>query len=560
MAKYTPLVISDDGKQHIVAPEGSAIDNAYLVSSQQGNAIVAGSDEKLYVAPVTAGKGIDIDDNEVAVKTGELISREPGNILQSKDDGLFVQPAPLEQGKGIAINGTTISVSPSEITNDLVSAVPNNNLSVAADGKLYASVTSAQGMVSPVDGNMITTDTEGRLKVDGNSIVSNGTTNNLLTINPIDRRLQVDGNQIAQQISSSVVIVSDDANNILRRGSDRGAFLSEAMLPDQVSAGEGIRVAAGEVSVNYGKGLTIGAGNRLVVDEDNLDLLAVEVTDKILSVTTDKKLSATVRAEYNGNTGYFYLYGKNNEILSTIYIPGATSALSNVVLVDDPSGYPPGKYFKYTFAITSTGGTTDLYVQVPININVLAGNGIEGAQTESALTLSAKVKPDGGLGVDSTGLYVAAEYATKTELNNLDDRLTDAEATIEKLEEGSEDTPLGSKIAALEADMLTAQGQITNIEAKDTEQDGKLDELLNTTIPALQATDVSYNARLEALEAGGGTEALAQRVTTNEGNIATLQTDVLARGKFTSSATSPETSTIENNNGVFYPATDLLNW
>lgn len=513
--KFTPLVLSSDGKQHIAAPQDAAIDTSHLVSAQEDNIITTGSDEKLYAPKLSGGDAIDIKDNTVSVVASDLVSSEPRNFLTSEENALYVT---LDGGFGVAVfDDGSVAVDTDELAPGLVSQAHGNKLSVAVDGKLYADATTgaelisgaddnamvldeagklyvppvvpsdmisgdagneltagtdggvyfkskaveASSLLSAADDNLLGLGNDGKLTVDGNGLLSNGAAVNLLTINEVDKRLQVDADDVADVIVDKITVVSSQSGNIISKGYDNGAYLSEDMLPDQVSEGEGVVVTDGKVSINVGTGLKVDKNNRLTVDEDALSIISVSATDRILSLTDDRVLTATVSADYDGNTGYLHLYGKNDDILSSIYIPGATSALKNVEIVEDPEGYAEGRYFKYTFQL-STGEMSILYVPVPIDMNLVEGHGIAVTVQDDIATVSVKVKPDGGLTADNSGLYVSGNYADKTELSNLSDKVDGIDELLDKVEAADVSTEIGSKIAALEGSVNTIEGKIVN--------------------------------------------------------------------------------------------------
>ena len=212
--------------------------------------------------------------------------------------------------------------------------------------------------------------------------------------------------------------MSADAGNIIIKGSDKGAYLSLAALPTQVSAGSGIAVDGSRVSVNVGKGLGVNSANQLYVDTNALTAISLETTEKILNLTSNNVLSATVSAQYNTATGYLTLYGKNSQVLSSVYIPGASSMLQSVEPVTNPTGQPAGKYFRYTFKTTE--GSNVIYVPIPAATTVAAGKGIEVSTAGEITTVAVKTKAGSGITVSDDGLKAdTSVLATQDELTTL---------------------------------------------------------------------------------------------------------------------------------------------
>ena len=363
-----PIVLSDDGTKHVALSGGSYIDNASidkeaLISKDTDNLLKTGSDGQLLVAakPITD----------------------------------LVDTAKTELSEGIAKNTAAIN----DLKNDL----------------------DAVTIVSGDANNLLTRGTDDGAKVTASDLLSNGSAENLIKVNAVDQRLEVaksDVQDVAKAAIADTAIVSADAGNILIKGSDKGAYLSAATLPTQVSAGSGIAVAGSRVSVNVGKGLGVNSANQLFVDAGSLTAVSLETTEKILSLTTDNVLSATVSAQYNASTGYLTLYGKNSQTLSSVYIPGASAMLQSVDAVTDPPGQPAGNYFRYTF--TTISGSNVIYVPIPAATSVVAGNGIEVSTAGDTTTVAAKTKAGGGLTVGADGLSAdTSVLATKADITTL---------------------------------------------------------------------------------------------------------------------------------------------
>ena len=367
-----PIVLSDDGTKHVALPNGSYIDNA----------------------------SIDKD---------SLISKDTDNLLKTGSDGKLL------------VAKTEINANIESAKTELSKNIADNTLAI---NKLQNQVDSVV-IVSADASNLLVRGSDNGAKVTSSDLLSNGSAENLIKVNAVDQRLEVaksDVQDVAKAVIADSAIVSADAGNIIIKGSDKGAYLSLAALPTQVSAGSGIAVDGGRVSVNVGKGLGVNSANQLYVDTNELTAISLETTEKILNLTTDNVLSATVSAQYNTATGYLTLYGKNSQVLSSVYIPGASAMLQSVEPVTNPTGQPAGKYFRYTFRTTE--GSNVIYVPIPAATNLAAGNGIAVSTAGDITTVAVKAKAGSGLTVDADGVSAdTTVLATKEEVKTLQEQV-----------------------------------------------------------------------------------------------------------------------------------------
>lgn len=363
-----PIVLSDDGTKHVALPNGSYIDNA----------------------------SIDKD---------SLISKDTDNLLKTGSDGKLL------------VAKTEINANIESAKTELSKNIADNTLAI---NKLQNQVDSVV-IVSADASNLLVRGSDNGAKVTSSDLLSNGSAENLIKVNAVDQRLEVaksDVQDVAKAVIADSAIVSADAGNIIIKGSDKGAYLSLAALPTQVSAGSGIAVDGGRVSVNVGKGLGVNSANQLYVDTNELTAISLETTEKILNLTSNNVLSATVNAQYNTATGYLTLYGKNSQVLSSVYIPGSSSMLQSVEPVTNPTGQPAGKYFRYTFKTTE--GSNVIYVPIPAATNLAAGNGIAVSTAGDITTVAVKAKAGSGITVSDDGLKVdTSVLATKEEVKTL---------------------------------------------------------------------------------------------------------------------------------------------
>ena len=367
-----PIVLSDDGTKHVALPNGSYIDNA----------------------------SIDKD---------SLISKDTDNLLKTGSDGKLL------------VAKTEINANIESAKTELSKNIADNTLAI---NKLQNQVDSVV-IVSADASNLLVRGSDNGAKVTSSDLLSNGSAENLIKVNAVDQRLEVaksDVQDVAKAVIADSAIVSADAGNIIIKGSDKGAYLSLAALPTQVSAGSGIAVDGGRVSVNVGKGLGVNSANQLYVDTNELTAISLETTEKILNLTSNNVLSATVSAQYNTATGYLTLYGKNSQVLSSVYIPGASAMLQSVEPVTNPTGQPAGKYFRYTFKTTE--GSSVIYVPIPAATTVAAGKGIEVSTAGEITTVAVKTKAGSGITVSDDGLKAdTSVLATQDEITTLQNKV-----------------------------------------------------------------------------------------------------------------------------------------
>lgn len=367
-----PIVLSDDGTKHVALSEGYYIDNASI-------------------------------DKE------SLVSKDTDNILKTGSDGKLL------------VAKTEINANIESAKTELSKNIADNTLAI---NKLQNQVDSVV-IVSADASNLLVRGSDNGAKVTSSDLLSNGSAENLIKVNAVDQRLEVaksDVQDVAKAVIADSAIVSADAGNIIIKGSDKGAYLSLAALPTQVSAGSGIAVDNGRVSVNVGKGLGVNSANQLYVDTNALTAISLETTEKILNLTSNNVLSATVSAQYNTATGYLTLYGKNSQVLSSVYIPGASSMLQSVEPVTNPTGQPAGKYFRYTFKTIE--GSNVIYVPIPAATNLAAGNGIAVSIAGDIATVAVKAKAGSGITVSDDGLKAdTSVLATKEDVKILQEQV-----------------------------------------------------------------------------------------------------------------------------------------
>lgn len=241
-------VASGDANLIKVTEEGLAAQIPELVSSDEGNQIEV-RDNKMYVPPlevqVSADKAnlITTEVDGVAVKAETMVSDAGDNKLEVRDGKLY----------------TGAVAAQSYISTDAA-----NKLGLGADGKLYVAAPDVQDPVISADaGNLVRAGADGGAFVDGNDVLSNGAVN-LLTINPTDGKIQL----VAETIRENVDFVSVDGGNIIRPGSDGGAYLT---IGDLVSQTEGNRITiAADGLLHVASPVSGDEGNALSEGDDGM--------------------------------------------------------------------------------------------------------------------------------------------------------------------------------------------------------------------------------------------------------------------------------------------------
>lgn len=112
----------------------------------------------------------------------------------------------------------------------------------------------------------------------------------------------------------------------------------------------------------------------LVVDKEAVAELLVSDKDNVLTVTKDGEVTAEIRLIYDATTRTVSLVGKNDAPLgqATITLPEIPGIPTAADFVDDPIGYPSGRYLFLQFRLTD-GTTKDLYLNVSPLVDVFTG-------------------------------------------------------------------------------------------------------------------------------------------------------------------------------------------
>lgn len=496
--KLNPVVLSSDGSRHQSLPTGAFIDDASidksaLVSKKDGN-ILTSVDDGLYAAASTIDpQSLISSDSDNALTTGN--DKKLKVVTPATDPKSFISQD-LDNDLTVDASGK-LKVAVTDVASDIVSNATNNALTQASDKKLFVRVVSTDA------GNVLTTGSDNGAFANAHAVVSTATVGNLLKVSSADAKLVVSSADVASEMQSKLAIVSTQANNALTVGTDKGAYLDKDALK-VYSAGQGVTINGTTIAVNAGTGLTF-SGSQLVVDDSKIHNITVPASEKILSINAGNEMTTTLTATYDSNS-YLTLSGKNGAEVAKVYIPSGGSVLKSVEVVTNPAGQEPGTYFKFVFEIS--GKEETVFARLPDASTVVAGSGITVVSADNVDTVSAKLKADGGLGVDAAGLYVSANYATADDL---------------------------AKVSAVanknKTDIATLQGNVATL----------------TTSVATNTTGVA-----EAKVAAAKAQAQAD---TNKEAIANLE---LNAAYLTVATSEPAPTSLSNGRGVLYPSTDLL--
>lgn len=384
-----PIVPTSNKKQYVVAPDGSVLDVGLMP-----------------------------------------VSKDARNLLTVDDEGLCVKAI------------------------DIVSRSPDNMLSVGADGRLFISGTISPE-ISADKYNYARIGRDGGLFISGNDILSNGDIN-LLTIDPTDHKIIL----TRAGLLKAMPLVSTDKGNVISSGSDGGAYLA---IDDLIADDDSLLFVNGDKQIATSIKLKYNPGNGA------LDLIG-QNGDVITSVTVPTSTSslkgvyllngkpdamgATTAGDYHFSLQYSMDNGiswgapvpvtvtatKGMESAGTL--PGvegvnkvraffhglqAESIVSankaTLVFSDETNltvtpgieettftfmpavGIETGVFLCFVFLL-SDGTVQDVYVDLSTLVDVYApGDGISITAGDVPI-ISAKVKGDGGILVDSSGLHL----------------------------------------------------------------------------------------------------------------------------------------------------------
>lgn len=208
------------------------------------------------------------------------------NLLESDAEGLAVRAGDFispDADNVLEVRGGKLYVPDMSATADgLISKDDGNKLKLGSDNGLFVS----QTVVSVDTDNLVTVGSDGGAKLTPNDMLSNGHTN-LLTIDPVDRKIIL----TKENIQDNLPVISQDEGNLVHPGSDKGVYLSMK------------------------------------------DILNGD--DAILYENKAGRISSGLSLAYAPDTGKLDILGHDGQtVVSTVRVPGASSSLKGVYLVD----------------------------------------------------------------------------------------------------------------------------------------------------------------------------------------------------------------------------------
>ncbi len=208
------------------------------------------------------------------------------NLLESDAEGLAVRAGDFispDADNVLEVRGGKLYVPDMSATADgLISKDDGNKLKLGSDNGLFVS----QTVVSVDTDNLVTVGSDGGAKLTPNDMLSNGHTN-LLTIDPVDRKIIL----TKENIQDNLPVISQDEGNLVHPGSDKGVYLSMK------------------------------------------DILNGD--DAILYENKTGRISSGLSLAYAPDTGKLDILGHDGQtVISTVRVPGASSSLKGVYLVD----------------------------------------------------------------------------------------------------------------------------------------------------------------------------------------------------------------------------------
>lgn len=348
-----------------------------------------------------------------------------------------------------------------------ISTDSGNELKFGTDGGMYVKGVTASDMVSAETPNFIQMDREGKLKVDGNSVLSNGGVN-LLTIDPVDGRVIL----TKEDVIAALERASHDEGNLIVPGTDGGCYLSVGNLlgkNNDILHGDDAGKLVADLSLKYnfgtGKLDIIGYDGTTVVSSVTVPTTTSSlrgaylsdgkpsasgediIGDYFISIAmqydglydrgaplkfhTHKSTASKVEFEYIVDEEHSGMWpssikasflGDNKvaevsqerataiafsdgSVLHITWTGISGTRISGTATFTPAVGLESGSYIRMVYLLDN-GDVADVYVDVTSLVDVyVQGNGI----TISDHIVSVKTKPDGGITVDSAGVGIKAD-------------------------------------------------------------------------------------------------------------------------------------------------------
>lgn len=403
-----------------------------------GNDILSNSGENLLTIGADGKVRLDPD----TVTPISPVSKDAGNYLRSGTDG-----GGYIDGNDILSNGDSnlLSISPVDKKIEMSRAAVDEAVASAV-----ADAVKAIDPLAPDEGNLLRHGENGGVYADGNDLLSNGAVN-LLTIDPVDKKIRL----TREDLLSGLYVVSTDDGNLIKYGSDNGAYLSADGIiadDDPLLYVDGLGRVATEIGIEYnpatGDLIVTGAGGDTVgsvsiptttsvlkgvhllkgmpsatgdaitgdyhfsiqagngeangwVDAEGVTVQGTKGMGSSATIKGDYKNATVVRAAFNSMVAQGNMAGGAATLTfddgSTIVVDNATTVSAQATFTP-AVGLVPGVYLDFVFLLAA-GGISDVYVDVTSLMDVyIAGQGIS---ISGSRVVSVRLGP--GLKFDESG-------------------------------------------------------------------------------------------------------------------------------------------------------------
>lgn len=449
-----PVVYDTSGKQHTPAPAGAKLDadlinTGALVSAEADNALQQKPDGTLYVngtpphVSLQTGNFVRYgNDHGVYMDGNDILSNSEVNLLDIADGDkkialtptavrdVVVNAAKADDAMKAALSTSVVdtlrddarakeavtatvyqAISTDTDVQDAIGSVMADAIKSDADVQVALDTAITEGVQDAVTHNSAVRDAVADVVT--NAIQNDSTMQDAVselvtetlktdmvmkdTVSEIVSEAIRDDAAMKDELQAAVTVVSTDTGNAIVSGNDKGAFLAVASL----------------ISASVENALKLDAANKLMVEPTGADVLLTP-DDPLLSAA-GKNIISTIGIAFDEMTGKLSITGAGGKTVTETLIPASVEMLESVQLEENPAGQSAGTYIHWVFKLTD-----DKKQDVYLNVNKLAdvytgGNGINVAATGE---ITPVLYPNGGLGVDASGLYVSTADLLSTDAGN----------------------------------------------------------------------------------------------------------------------------------------------
>lgn len=349
---------------------------------------------------IDANSALTAGSNGVTIKLSKMLSSDPGNRLKiGADNKFFVEPAKAED----------VVVDPADnilsVTSNGVSATVELSFDEASQEiRLLGRGGAVLGSVELPDTRILktaelVTDPSGQPK---------GTYVKLVFSTS-------DGGTTGMYINVTQLIDVYTA-------SDASVVVENKSIRANVDPAGALAVNAAGLGVRFGDLVSSDAGNRVVQGTDGKLFsasvaatdISVDPADKFLS-TSAAGMLATIGLKYDSVANKIRLTGRGGDVVSSVQLPDV-KLLRSAELVTDPPEEAAGTYIKLTFD-TSGGGTSTLFLNVTSLVDVYTA--ADASVVVDGNTIKANLSPDSALGLADSGIIVEASKLVSSDSDNL---------------------------------------------------------------------------------------------------------------------------------------------